>query len=105
MKLYGHLRDQHSAMAQKVRFSSISQNDNAGAPPSHGWKLEAIDGIDPAHYLPLNLLKGKVIGHCCHGPASSSRVAQVSSIDHLAFGSVSVSAIIAVKSSFPGHEK
>jgi integrase len=35
MKVYGHLRDQHSAtMAQKVSFSSTSQNDNAGASPA-----------------------------------------------------------------------
>ena len=34
MKTYGHLRNEHSQqMAQKVRFSSISQNGNAGAPP------------------------------------------------------------------------
>jgi len=56
MKVYGHLRDQHSAtMAKKVRFSSTSPNGSAGAPPSPAEK-----GTKPRSGRPANAAKLEV---------------------------------------------
>jgi integrase len=56
MKVYGHLRDQHSAtMGKKVRFFSISPNGNAGAPPSPAEK-----GTKPQADSPANAAKSEV---------------------------------------------
>ena len=56
MKVYGHLRDQHSAtMAKKVRFFSTSPNGNAGAPPSPAEK-----GTKPRSGRPANAAKLEV---------------------------------------------